>query len=185
MHRHELTDSEWERLRPLLPAERGGRGRPAMSMRMFLNAVLYIAKTGAPWRDLPARFGPWKTIHNRFSRWNARGVFDRVLAELSKNGADHESNIADSTYARAHQHAAGGKGGPMLSTLDALAAARPPSSTLSLTVSVIRSTSTSAPAISTTSPKHPPSSPLPKAKISSATRPTIRTRSSPPSKPSR
>ncbi len=63
MHRHELSDQEWSRLEPLLPAEKGRPGRPVtLSNRVFLNAIFYIAKTGVPWRDLPERFGPWKTV---------------------------------------------------------------------------------------------------------------------------
>jgi hypothetical protein len=63
MHRHELSDAEWARIEPLLPAEAGRRGRPAdLPTRTFMNAIFYVAKTGAPWRDLPERFGPWHTI---------------------------------------------------------------------------------------------------------------------------
>jgi transposase len=122
VRRHELTDDEWNRIAPLLPAERGRKARPAkLSNRMFMNAVFFIAKTGVPWRDLPERFGPWKTVHTKFSRWNASKVFDRVLQVFAVD-ADYEAAIADSTYVRAHQHATGGKGGPKISVLDALAA---------------------------------------------------------------
>jgi transposase len=85
MHRHEITDDEWSRLEPLLPPERGRRGHPAKLLnRQFMNAVVYIAKTGAPWRDLPERFGPWKTVHNKFSRWNRKGIFERILERVSR-----------------------------------------------------------------------------------------------------
>ncbi len=106
-----------------------------------MNAVIYIAKTGMPWRDLPERFGPWKTVHSRFSRWNRQGVFERVLKAFAEE-ADNESSIADATCVRAHQHAAGGKGGPKVNALDALAAALQPRSTLSWTASGIRPIST-------------------------------------------
>src|ERR1043165_3913874 len=103
MHRHELTDEQWQRLAALLPQERGRRARPAkLGNRLFINAVLYIAKTGAPWRDLPQRFGPWKTVHNKFSRWNSAKVFDAVLQVLAAD-ADDESSIIDASYVRAHQ----------------------------------------------------------------------------------
>jgi transposase len=122
VRRHELTDEEWDRIAPFLPAERGRKARPAkLSNRLFMNAVFFLAKTGVPWRDLPERFGPWKTVHAKFSRWNASRVFDRILQVLAVD-ADHEAAIADSTYIRAHQHAAGGKGGPSANVLDALAA---------------------------------------------------------------
>ena len=92
------------------PSAVEGRVRRS-SNRVFMNAVFYIAKTGAPWRDLPERFCPWKTVHTKLSRWNKRKVFDRILERFTDD-ADHESAIADSTYIRAHQHAAGGNGGP-------------------------------------------------------------------------
>ena len=142
MRRHELTDADWARLKGLLPPERGRPGRPAeLSNRRFLDGVVFIAKTGLPWRDLPERFGPWKTLHSRFTRWNDRGVFERLLSALAID-SDNESSMADSTCVRAHQHAAGGKGGPKVSVLDALAEALQPRSTLSWTVSVIQPTST-------------------------------------------
>jgi transposase len=168
---------EWERISPLLPAEDGRPGRPCeLPNRTFMNAIFYIAKTGVQWRDLPERFGPWKTVHNRFSRWNKRGVFQKVLDEFSKD-ADHEYNMADGSYVRAHQDAAGGKGGPKLRILDALAAALPPKSTLSLTAWVIHSTSTSLQATSTTLPKHQRSSKKHKGKILLQTKDMTPTRS--------
>ena len=112
MHRHELGDEEWKRLEPLLPAESGRPGRPStLFNRTFLKAIFSIGKTGVPWRDLPERFGPWKTVHVRFTRWNQRGVFERILEEFGGD-ADHESNIVDGSYAKAHQDSGGGKGGP-------------------------------------------------------------------------
>jgi transposase len=182
MRRHELSDEEWARIEPLLPSERGRRSRPAkIPNRTFMNAVFYVAKTGAPWRDLPERFGPWKTIHAKFTRWNALKVFDRIL-HLFARDADHESSIVDSSYVRAHQHSAGGKGGPKVSVLDALAEALPPKSTLSWTLWVTPSTFTSPRAISTTSPKLRASSKQPPAKTSSATKATTPTPSSRPRK---
>lgn len=158
MRRHELTDREWDLIAPLLPAERGRRARPAkLSNRDFMNAVFFIAKTGVPWRDLPERFGPWKTVHAKFSRWNARQVFDRILKAFTAD-ADDEAAIADSTYVRAHQHAAGGKGGPKVSVLDALAEVSLRRSTPSWTLSETPSISTSPPATSMTSQKRRASS---------------------------
>lgn len=123
MHRHELNDTEWSRLEPLLPVERGRRGRPSeLSNRVFMNSILYIAKTGVPWRDLPERFGQWKTVYSRFARWNRRGVFQTVL-DAFKQDADPESNMVDGSYVKAHQDSAGGKGGQKRSVLAALAVA--------------------------------------------------------------
>src|SRR5271154_564664 len=117
-----------------------------------MNAIFYIAKTGVPWRDLPERFGPWKTVHVRFTRWNRLCVFQKILEAFGKD-ADQESNMADGSYAKAHQDAAGGKGGPRFKLLDALAEVLPPRSTLSWTGSVIHSTSTSPLETFTTSPR--------------------------------
>ena len=119
-HRHELTDEQWERLAPLLPPQKPPRGRPAHDHRRVLNGILWIHRPGAPWRDLPERYGPWQTVANRFSRWVAAGVWDRLLAELQAQGdaageLDWEQHDVDGSVIRAHQHAAGARrarGGP-------------------------------------------------------------------------
>jgi transposase len=104
--RHELTAEQWERIRDLLPAERGREGRPSIDNRQVVNAIRWILKTGAPWRDLPGYYPKWKTVHSRFSRWSRREVWARVLAELAKD-QDDESFLIDATIVRAHQDAAG------------------------------------------------------------------------------
>jgi transposase len=109
VHRHELTEAQWKKIQPLLlktPGPPSKRGE-----REFINAVLWRAKTGSPWRDLPPRFGPWKTTYNRFSRWAARGVWERVFKELQVD-VDDVGTLLDATVVRAHQDASGGKGGP-------------------------------------------------------------------------
>ncbi|MGV9277712.1 IS5 family transposase [Streptomyces griseosporeus] len=108
MHRHELTDQEWELLTPLIP--RAGTGRPRVDDRQILNGMVFKIRTGITWRDLPERFGPWKTVYTRFRRYALRGVFARVLQQLQAR-ADKAGNIdwlvqIDSTIVRAHQHAA-------------------------------------------------------------------------------
>lgn len=110
MRRHEITDSAWERIEPLLPGRAGDVGVTAVDNRLFVNAVYWIAKTGAPWRDLPARFGRWNSVFQRFNRWSKKGVWQRVAEALSED-ADLEWLLIDSTVVRAHQHAAGQKGG--------------------------------------------------------------------------
>ena len=119
MRRHALTDARWERLRPLLPARAGGRGRPRADDRMVVEGILWRRATGAPWRDLPERFGPWKTVYSRFRRWQRAGVFDRVLAQLHRASdaageLDWSLHFVDGSIVRAHQHAAGAKGGTLL-----------------------------------------------------------------------
>jgi transposase len=119
MARGDLTDGEWERLRPHLPPEqparRGGRYR---DHRQVLNGILWILRTGAPWRDLPERYGPWQTCYSRFRNWSAAGVFQRALQSLqakadAQGQIDWRSTAVDGTYIKAHPHAAGArKGGP-------------------------------------------------------------------------
>ncbi len=110
MPRRIISDSQWERVAPLLPGKDGDRGRSARDNREFLEAVLWIARTGAPWRDLPNEFGLWNSVFRRFRRWARKGVFERVFKALSAD-ADFEYVLVDGTIARLHQHGAGAKGG--------------------------------------------------------------------------
>jgi transposase len=139
MRRHALTDEQWALLRLVLPAQRPG---PASKLgdRQFIDAVLYRAKTGVPWRDLPERFGPWKTIYNRFSNWADRGVWEKVFEALQLD-VDEAGSIIDGSVVRAHQDSAGGKGGLAAMLLAALAEDFQPSSTPSQTSKGSRSTS--------------------------------------------
>ncbi|HEV3193071.1 MAG TPA: IS5 family transposase [Polyangiaceae bacterium] len=109
MHRHALTDAQWRRLQRVLPRQRAG---PASTRgdRLFIDAVLYRAKTGTPWRDLPERFGPWKSVYNRFSNWARRGHWAAIFQELQVQ-VDETGSIVDGSVVRAHQDASGGKGG--------------------------------------------------------------------------
>jgi transposase len=109
MRRHEITDDNWNRIKDLLPGREGDPGVTAQDNRLFINAVLWIAKTGAPWRDLPDRFGKWNSVWRRFDRWARKGVWERVFRELQD--PDLEWLLLDSTVVRAHQHAAGAKKG--------------------------------------------------------------------------
>ena len=109
MHRHALTDEQWDRLQAVLPRDLPGR-RSLLGDRLFIEAVMYRAKTGIPWRDLPERFGPWKTVYNRFANWSRRGVWAQIFKALQKR-VDKRSCIIDGTVVRAHQDASGGKGG--------------------------------------------------------------------------
>jgi transposase len=106
-HRHSLTDEQWKRLQKVLPATRRG---PKSSDRLFIDAVLYRAKTGMAWRDLPERFGPWKSVYNRFGNWARRGLWSQIFKALQLE-IDDVGSIVDASVVRAHQDAAGGKGG--------------------------------------------------------------------------
>jgi transposase len=111
MHRrHAIADEQWERIKDLLPGRKGSPGRPAGDNRLFFDAVLWVAKTGAPWRDLPERFGGWNKAWRRFDRRAKKGVWARVFAALQD--PDLEWLILDSTAVRAHPHAAGAKKTP-------------------------------------------------------------------------
>jgi transposase len=101
-----LRDDQYERIAPLLPGKKSDPGRTAKDNRLFVEAVLWIARTGSPWRDLPAEFGLWNSVYQRFARCSRQGVWHRMLSELAQD-ADFEEVFIDSTIVRAHQHAAG------------------------------------------------------------------------------
>src|ERR1041385_817793 len=95
MHRHALSDEQWELLRPVLPNQ-GFGPRSKMGDRHFIDAVLYRAKTGVPWRDLPERFGPWKSVYNRFANWSRAGQWAEIFKALQIK-IDRDGNLADAT----------------------------------------------------------------------------------------
>jgi len=103
--RYELTDEEWSRIEHLLPGRAGDPGGHGEDNRLFVNAVIWIARSGAPWRDLPERFGKWNSVYQRFNRWSKAGVWEEVFRALQS--PDLEALLFDSTVIRAHQHAAG------------------------------------------------------------------------------
>jgi transposase len=116
VRRGELTDEAWAVIAPLLPEPGSSRGR-WRDHRQIINGILWTLRTGAPWRDLPERFGPWKTCHERLRRWTADGTWDRILAadQVHDDGTPVQWTISiDSSIVRAHQHAAGArkKGAP-------------------------------------------------------------------------
>jgi len=137
MHRHALSDEQWERLKKVMPDRRRG---PKTSNRRFVDAVLYRAKTGVAWRDLPERFGPWKTVYNRFANWSRRGLWAHIFKALQLH-VDGTGSIVDGSVVRAHQDASGGKGGSNTTLWDALEEVFRPSSTRSSTSRRGRSTS--------------------------------------------
>ncbi len=116
MGRHELTDAQWQRLAPLLPPQKPPVGRPSQPHRRIINGILWILATGAPWRDLPAQYGAWHTVSSRFYRWRRAGIWVRIQAALQQRAdrqgqVDWSVHFVDSTIVRAHQHAAGARGG--------------------------------------------------------------------------
>ena len=110
MDRLALSDAMWERVAPHLPGKSGDPGRSAADNRLFVEAILWMVRAGAPWRDLPNSFGPWNSVFRRFRRWAKGGVFERVFAVLGGD-SDFEYAMVDGTIVRVHQHATGAKGG--------------------------------------------------------------------------
>ena len=109
-HRHDISERIWEILKPLLPGCEGRVGRPAIDNHLFINAVFWILRTGAPWRDLPPDYGDWKNTHRRFCRWRDRGVWERLLESLITD-PDYEWLMIDASHCKVHPHAAGAIGG--------------------------------------------------------------------------
>ncbi|PZF83974.1 hypothetical protein C1I99_30675 [Micromonospora deserti] len=112
--RFDLTNDEWAILEPLLP-EQPGRGGQWRDHRQVINGICWVKRTGSPWRDMPERYGPWKTCHERLRRWADDGTWARlkqhVIAVAETDGDVDWNAQADSTIARAHQHAAGARKG--------------------------------------------------------------------------
>jgi transposase len=108
--RHDISDKVWERLAPLLPWKQGKGGSPSKNDRNFINAVFWILRTGAPWRDLPPSYGNWNSIAKRFRRWVKGGVWERIL-EVIVDCNDFKWLIIDATFVKVHKHGHGAKGG--------------------------------------------------------------------------
>ena len=112
MKRKDLTTTQWKRLKPLLLPQQPQTGRPALNHRRLISAILWIRRTGAPWRDLPKRYGCWSTVASRFYRWQKAGIwqplFEAVQQQADAEGRLHgDVHYIDGTIVRAHQHAAG------------------------------------------------------------------------------
>ncbi len=109
-NRHDISDDVWIILKPNLPGNKGAVGRPANNNRLFINAVLWILRTGAPWRDLPPDYGDWKNTHRRFTRWRDKGVWENLLS-IVIDEPDFEWLMIDASHVKVHPHTAGAKGG--------------------------------------------------------------------------
>jgi len=106
--RYELEDMQWEQIDPLIPIAK--TGRPPKDNRLMLNAMLWLARSGAGWEDLPERYGSWKTVYSRFCKWRDEGTLLSIFKALNSE-ADYENLSIDSTSVKAHQHSAGAKKG--------------------------------------------------------------------------
>lgn len=113
MNRDLLNDEQWKRIAPLLPGKKGDPGRSGKDNRLFVEAILWLVRAGAPWRDLPPHFGKWGSVWKRFRRWAQKGEFERIFTELSQD-QDFEYALIDGTIVKVHRHACGAKGGPKI-----------------------------------------------------------------------
>jgi transposase len=116
-----LSDAQWSRVAEHIIGDERTRGSSGRDNRMFVEAVLWVVRTGSPWRDLPEAFGNWNSAFRRFSRWSEKGIWHRLFAAMADD-PDFEYLIIDSTIVRAHQHAAGAKKGLAIRPLAAPAA---------------------------------------------------------------
>ena len=121
MIRKVLSDAQWQRIGPELPGKKGDPGRSGKNNRLFVEAVLWLARTGSPWRDLPEEFGKWKTVYTRFWRWAQKGIWERLFKGLAED-PDFEYVMIDGTIIRVHQHGTGARGGLSIRPSDARAA---------------------------------------------------------------
>jgi transposase len=110
LHRHDINDRAWEIIAPHLPGKPNDQGGTAKDNRQFINAVMWILRTGAPWRDLPPEYGDWKNTHRRFSRWRDKGTWEKLLGVVMDD-PDFEWLMIDATHVKAHKHACGAEGG--------------------------------------------------------------------------
>jgi transposase len=108
--RHDISDEVWEKLERHLLGRKGSWGGIAQDNRLFINAVFWIMRTGAPWRDLPPDLGNWSNTHRRFIRWRDKGVWEKLLEALIEE-PDYEWLMIDASHCKVHPHAAGAKGG--------------------------------------------------------------------------
>jgi len=109
-HRHDITDHIWELLEPHLPGRKGAWGGVAQDNRRFINAVLWILRIGAPWRDLPSDYGDWKNTHRRFCRWRDKGIWESLL-EVFIDESDLEWLMIGASHVKVHQYGTGAIGG--------------------------------------------------------------------------
>jgi len=110
LHRHDICDDVWERISPHLPGSKGHVGRRGADNRRFINAVQWVARTGAPWRDLPPDYGHWNTVHKRYRAWCERGVWGQLLERFADD-PDFAWLMIDASHLKVHPHAAGAVGG--------------------------------------------------------------------------
>lgn len=110
LHRHDISDRSWSLIASHLPGKEGDWGGVAKDNRLFINAVIWIFRTGAPWRDLPPEYGNWNSVHKRFCRWRDNGIWEKLL-QVVIDEPDFEWLMIDASHSKAHRHATGAVGG--------------------------------------------------------------------------
>jgi transposase len=138
MGRYELSDREWKAIEPHLPNK--PRGVPRVDDRRVLNGIFWVLRSGAPWADLPERYGPRTTVYNRFNRWRKAGVWDRLMDAIVA-AHDGEVQMIDTSIVRVHQQGATAKRGVKIDVWVVPEAGSPPKSTRSSTRRGARSSS--------------------------------------------
>ena len=122
MIRKVLSDAQWNRIAPELSGKKGDPGRTGKDNRLFVEAVLWVARTGAPWRDIPADFGKWYSVYTRFWRWARKDKWESLFKKLAED-PDFEYVMIDGTIVRVHQDGTGARGGLSIRPSGAHAAA--------------------------------------------------------------
>ena len=115
--RYEVSYEQWEQIKPYLGNERNKMGRPQSDNRKIFNGLMWILKTGAPWRDLPEYYGPWQTVYKRFAQWQKNDKLKELFEQL-RQGADMQDICIDGTYIKAHRASAGAKKGLRIAIVD-------------------------------------------------------------------
>jgi len=109
-HRHDISDAVWTLIEPHTIGSKGTWGGNARDTRLFINAVFWILRTGAPWRDLPPDYGNWNTVQRRFCRWRDKGIWEKLLEALIDD-PDFEWLMIDASHVKVHSHGTGAVGG--------------------------------------------------------------------------
>jgi len=152
MARHKLRDDQWQKIKGLLPGKKGDLGVTAKNNRRFIDAALWIARTGGHWHELPQEFGKWNSVFQRYDRWSAKGIWENFFNAMVDD-PDFEFVMMDATIIRAHQQAPGQRGGQETQDIGCSRGGLTTKVHACVTLWVIRSASFSHPATSLTAHK--------------------------------